>query len=122
MLLETIEERDDRTAIKKIDGRKLTIFCPSSSSRADSLKPEAKSANRREVGMSGTNAIPISMNNGGEGVVRKPGVLHTENDAAGGFRRSRKVEGDVVRGGASRGGESGILQRKALVLVDQDSV
>jgi hypothetical protein len=101
VLFETIEERDDRTTIKKIDGRELTLLCPSSSSRADSLKPEAKSANRREVGMSGANTIPIGMHNGGEGVLCKPGVLQTENGAAGGFRRSSKVEGDVVRGGAS---------------------
>jgi hypothetical protein len=76
MFFQAVEEGDDRTAIEKVDRRKLEIPSPNPSRRADPLEPETESANRGEVGVRGPDAVPVCVRQVGKGGVSKPRVFH----------------------------------------------
>jgi hypothetical protein len=67
VFLQPIQERDDGAAVKKVNGRELTIPSPSSNSRANSLKFEAEAPNGQEVRVIRANTVPIGAGKGGEG-------------------------------------------------------
>jgi hypothetical protein len=67
MFFQAIEEGDDRTAIEKVDRRKLAIPSPNPSSRTDPLEPETESANSGEVGVRGPDAVPVCVRQVGKG-------------------------------------------------------
>jgi hypothetical protein len=121
MFFQTVEEGDNCTTIKEVDRRKLAIPSPNPSSRTDPLEPETESANSRgEVGVRGANTVPVCLHQVSKGGVSEPRVFHTENFAPGGPGGSSKVKRDMIKSGASGGGEGGVGQRKAPVLVDKD--
>jgi hypothetical protein len=118
MLFQAVKEGDDNAAVKKVNRRKLAIPSPNSSSRPDTLEPEAKAANRGEVEVRGDNTVPVCVGQVIEGGVREPRVFHTKNFTAGRLGGGSEVKRDVVRGWESRGGKGGVRQRKAPILVD----
>jgi hypothetical protein len=69
-----------------------------------------------------TNTVPVRGHKRGEIRVREPGVLHPENSASRGLCGSLKTKGDVIRGGARGGGESGVRQREAPIRINKDPI
>jgi hypothetical protein len=67
VFLQPIQERDDGTTVKKVNGRELTIPSSSSNSRPNSLKFEAETPNGEEVRVVRADTVPIGAGKGGEG-------------------------------------------------------
>jgi hypothetical protein len=64
--LEAIKEKNDSPAVGKVNRRELSVPSPSSSSRADALKPKAKTSHGRTGKMGVIDTIPVRGDNGGK--------------------------------------------------------
>lgn len=59
VFLKSIEEGNDGATVKEVDGRHPSLLGPSPGSSPDTFKPEAKSTNRRQMGVVVAYTIPV---------------------------------------------------------------